>query len=170
MKTTKITKITKETKPLHSSKESHSPIHQFTDSHIHPPIYSLYTDGASRGNPGDSGAGIILKDSKGTTLKKIRKYLGRGTNNQAEYNALLLGLNLAKGAGAKKLNVYLDSELVVKQVRGEYRVKNSEIKPLHQNVMKMIQAFDKIDILHIPREINGEADLLANQAIDLKDD
>ncbi len=156
----KTTKMIKETKPLHSSKESDSP--------IHPPTYSLYTDGASRGNPGESGAGIVLKDSEGKTVKKIRKYLGVGTNNQAEYNALLLGLNLAKKTGAKKLNVHLDSELVVRQIKGEYRVKNSELKLLHQNVLKMFQEFDKINILHIPREMNREADLLANQAIDLR--
>lgn len=169
--------MTKVTVPHHFSKSSnlgpeqlnifrfsHSPTTKVTRS----PIYSLYTDGASRGNPGEGGAGMILKDSAGRTIKKMKRYLGRVTNNQAEYNALLLGLSMAKKIGAKELNVYLDSELVVKQIKGEYRVKNSEIKPLHQKVLKIFREFDKINIMHIPRELNGDADLLANQAIDLR--
>ncbi len=158
----KTAQMKKGTKPRHSFKEPATPGSQFT--------YSLYTDGASRGNPGEAGAGIILKNSSGRTVRRMRKYLGSMTNNQAEYNALLLGLNLARMSGVKNLSVYLDSELIVRQVNGEYRVKNPEIKPLYRKVLQMLQEFDKINILHVPREMNGEADSLANQAIDLKDE
>jgi len=133
--------------------------------HVKEPC-SLYTDGASRGNPGESGAGIILKDADGVILKKAGKYLGEGTNNRAEYEALILGLTLACDAGIKKLNVYLDSELVARQVKGEYRVKNSAIKPLYQKVLTLMKNFDKINIVNIPRELNWEADALANEAIE----
>ncbi len=156
----KMAKMTRVTKPHHYFKNPASPPSQF--------IYSLYTDGACRGNPGEAGAGVILKDSSGKTVKKMRKYLGFMTNNQAEYNALLLGLNLARTSGVRNLQVYLDSELVVRQVNGEYRVKSPEIKSLHRKVLKMLGEFDKINILYIPREMNGEADSLANQAIDLE--
>lgn len=161
--------MTKETGHLRYFKKNATTASASVHSTLHESqgTFSLYTDGASRGNPGKSGAGIVLKDSSGKTVKKIRKYLGIGTNNQAEYNALLIGLNLAKVEGAKKLNVYLDSELVVKQINGEYRVKNPEIKLLYQKVLKITREFDKINILHIPRELNGVADSLANKAIDL---
>lgn len=172
--TKKMTEKTKVTKPPHSS-ENKSTFRQLAFTlntrasmieSAGSQVYSLYSDGASRGNPGDSGAGIIIKDAQGRTVKRVRKYLGVGTNNSAEYKALLLGIKIAKSIGIKKLNVYLDSEIVARQIKGEYRVKEPGLKILHRKVLQIMRHFDKINIMKIPRELNREADLLANEAID----
>jgi len=126
----------------------------------------IHIDGASRGNPGYAGAGAIIKNSDGIILKKLTKYLGIATNNIAEYNALLLGLQYAKKIDVKSVKVYSDSELLVKQMNGEYRVKHPEIIKMFQKVMTLSSGFDKIIYTHIPRESNRDADLLANMAID----
>ncbi len=127
---------------------------------------SIYIDGASRGNPGEAGAGAILKDSRGKTLKKISRYLGVATNNVAEYQALLLGLKEAKKLGAKQLGIYSDSELLIKQIEGEYRVKSEHLKDLFRKAIKELKKFSRFAFFHIPREENKEADRLANRAID----
>lgn len=126
----------------------------------------INVDGASRGNPGESGAGVVIRDEKGNVIEKTCKYIGIATNNIAEYNALILALETAKQIGAKEVKIYSDSELMVKQIKGEYRVKNEGLKPLYQNVMSLLKDFKAYGIIHIEREKNTEADKLANQAID----
>jgi ribonuclease HI len=127
---------------------------------------TLYTDGASRGNPGPAGAGARVVDETGREVARAKRFLGRMTNNQAEYQALLLGLDLARKLAPAHLGIRLDSELVVKQLRGEYRVKDPHLADLFVRVRDMLNALAGYDILHVRRELNAEADRLANQAID----
>lgn len=124
----------------------------------------LNTDGASLGNPGPAGAGIVLRDAGGAILGELSRSLGKATNNEAEYRALILGLTEARSMGATRLKVLLDSELVVKQVQGLYRVKNRRLRPLYDRVMELLQDMEAYDILHIRRELNTEADSLASRA------
>ncbi|MDY6852649.1 MAG: ribonuclease HI family protein [Thermodesulfobacteriota bacterium] len=126
--------------------------------------WTLYTDGAARGNPGPAGAGAVLRDENGDLLAEVSRFLGRGTNNEAEYQGLIFGLEEALGLGARRLKMRLDSELVVKQVSGLYRVKNKRLRPLYQRVMALLQDLETYDILHIRREKNTEADALASRA------
>ena len=127
---------------------------------------SIYIDGAARGNPGPAGAGIIIKEN-GKTVKAIHKYLGDTTNNIAEYSALISGLQEAIALGYKNAELYLDSELAVQQLRGEYRVKDANIKVLFNKAVSLINQFDNIKIIKIERRDNKEADKLANKAINL---
>ncbi|MDD5136388.1 MAG: ribonuclease HI family protein [Candidatus Omnitrophica bacterium] len=127
----------------------------------------IYTDGGSRGNPGPAGIGVVIFDSRKKKLKECYKYLGETTNNNAEYNALICGLEEAKNLGADEVVVKLDSELVAKQLNGEYRVKNSDIKPLFEKAVAALKDFKSFEIQHIDREKNKEADKLANKAINL---
>jgi len=128
--------------------------------------YELYVDGASRGNPGASGAGAVIKDPEGNVVKTLKLYLGVQTNNRAEYNALILGLEEARAMGLKMLKVFADSELMVKQLNGEYAVRNKDLKPLFDRVNTLLHGLEKASIKHIPREENTLADGLANDAID----
>lgn len=128
--------------------------------------YQLYTDGGARGNPGPAGAGALLLAPDGTEVEAISAYLGELTNNQAEYRALLLGLQAAVDNDVRKLDVRMDSELIVRQMRGEYRVKDSGMKMLHQQAKQLVAKFDTISFRHIRRELNSDADALVNQAID----
>ncbi|MBR9689575.1 MAG: ribonuclease HI family protein [Candidatus Altiarchaeota archaeon] len=123
----------------------------------------LYTDGASRNNPGESGGGMVLIDGGHKWTKAV--YFGIKTNNESEYLALIEGLKLAKQHGAKELRIFMDSELIVKQLKGEYRVKKANLKPLFQQVKELLNGFEWT-IHHIVRNKNKEADRLANQAID----
>ena len=127
---------------------------------------SIYIDGAARGNPGPAGAGIILKEGD-NTIKTIHKYLGDTTNNIAEYSAAIYGLQEAITLGYKNAELYMDSELVAQQLRGDFRVKNSNIKPLFDKAIALINNFDSIKIIRIERRDNKEADKLANKAINL---
>jgi len=126
----------------------------------------IYFDGASRGNPGRAGAGIWVTDGEGKKVSEISRYLGHKTNNQAEYWALLLGLREAKRLRGKSLHIFTDSELVERQIKGIYRVRNLNLKALHRTVMQSLKAFSSVEIESIPREENREADRLANEAID----
>jgi len=126
--------------------------------------YILYTDGGARGNPGPGAIGIVLQKGDDVIIKKAR-YIGEVTNNQAEYQALILGLGEARKR-TKELKCLLDSELVVKQLNGEYRVKDEKLKPLFGKVKKLEEGFAKISFNHIPREKNKLADLLLNQELD----
>lgn len=127
----------------------------------------IHTDGAARGNPGPAGAGAVIATADGKVVAEVCRYLGDGvTNNQAEYRALLLALEEAKRAGATRVAIHADSELMVKQVRGEYRVKNGGIKPLHAEAMALLRGFGAYTISYLPREQNRRADQLANLAID----
>ena len=127
---------------------------------------SLYVDGAARGNPGPAGAGIVIKEGN-KTIKEIHKYLGDTTNNIAEYSALISGLEEAITLGYKNIKLYLDSELVAQQLRGDYRVKNSNIKLLFEKAITFINKLDDFKIIKIDRSDNKEADKLANKAINL---
>ena len=126
----------------------------------------IYIDGASRGNPGQAGAGVLITDGEGRRLGGISRFLGHKTNNEAEYWALLLGLGEAKRLKAASVQVFTDSELIARQVQGIYRVKDGKLKALHQTVMQNVNGFSFFQIESIPRELNQEADRLANQAID----
>jgi len=124
------------------------------------------TDGASRGNPGDAGAGAVVSDTDGKELVTVGEFIGRATNNEAEYHALLLGLRTAHKIGVTELECRVDSELVVKQVNGEYRVKKPELKVLHSQVMRLAKKFKSFSVRHVPRGSNTHADRLANEAVD----
>lgn len=128
-----------------------------------------FTDGASRGNPGDAGIGIILKDEQGTILARHAGSLGKATNNIAEYSALLACLKVAEETGCSRLVVHSDSELMVRQLKGEYRVKDAKLKKYFQKVHDLLQSAPfTFQIKHVPREQNREADQLANLGIDSK--
>jgi ribonuclease HI/probable phosphoglycerate mutase len=126
----------------------------------------LFTDGASRGNPGQAGAGAVLLDADGEELAARSIYLGTCTNNVAEYKALLLGLDEALGHGCTELAIALDSELIVRQIQGRYKVKNEVLLPLFQQVRERLDRFDTWSITHVPRTQNSRADQLANRGID----
>ena len=126
----------------------------------------LYTDGAARGNPGPAGAGAVILNPEGHVVAKIGKFLGDSTNNVAEYMGLILGLKRARAMGIKELEVYSDSELLVKQLAGEYAVKAEHLRPLHDEARALLQGFSFIQVRHIPREENAAADLMSNRAID----
>lgn len=126
----------------------------------------IHTDGASRGNPGDSGIGFVFFDAQGKTVKEDGRYLGLATNNVAEYTALLEALKEAATMGAKKIHVRSDSELMVKQINGQYRVKNEGLIPIFNEVKKRLVGFPEWEVRYVPREKNRRADELANQGID----
>jgi len=124
----------------------------------------LFIDGGARGNPGPAGIGAIAYKS-GKVLFEIGEYIGDTTNNTAEYFALIRGLEEALTHGVKNISVCSDSELLVRQINGQYKVKNEQLKMLHIHAKKLIKKFDKFIIHHIPREENKEADKLANLGI-----
>jgi ribonuclease HI len=126
----------------------------------------LYTDGAARGNPGPAGAGAVIVNPDGHIVAKVGKFLGDSTNNVAEYMGLILGLKRAKAMGIRELEVLSDSELVVKQLAGDYAVKAEHLLPLHDEVKALLKAFSWIQVRHIPREENAQADAMSNRAID----
>jgi len=125
---------------------------------------TLYIDGASKGNPGHAGIGVRI-ETGGEVLQEFGGYIGRATNNAAEYRALLRGLQMARDLSAECVSVRSDSELVVKQMNGSYRVKNAALLPLYREARALCRAFQSFDIKHIPRSANVEADRLANKGI-----
>ena len=129
-----------------------------------------YIDGGSRGNPGPAAAGFTLADSCGTQLQAKGLFLGKATNNVAEYTGFLKALEAAKHAGAKHLTVFSDSQLLVRQINGQYKVKSENIWPLFQKAVNLLNGFTSWQVQHIPREKNQRADKLVNQALDLKHD
>lgn len=129
---------------------------------------TIHTDGAARGNPGPAGAGAFIQDAAGEVVSEDCRYLGEATNNVAEYEALLLGLERAKELGARRLEMRADSELVVRQVRGEYRVRNPALQRLHARVVQLASEFESVEYRHVRREQNRDADRLANRAIDAR--
>ncbi|HHU69688.1 MAG TPA: ribonuclease HI family protein [Thermoanaerobacterales bacterium] len=126
---------------------------------------AIYTDGASQGNPGNAGIGIVIYDDNNNIVEEFSEYIGYTTNNIAEYTALKTALIKAINLKAKAVDLYLDSELVVKQINGEYKVKNKGLKPLYVAVKDLLKNFESYTINHIPREMNKEADRLANSGI-----
>ena len=127
---------------------------------------SINTDGASRGNPGPAAIGVTIKDDRGKLITSISQYIGVTTNNQAEYRAVILALEKAKDLEVEEIDFYLDSELVVSQLKGDYKVKNKELASLFVKIWNLAQQFKKVRYFHVPREENKEADRLANQAMD----
>ena len=126
----------------------------------------LFTDGASRGNPGLAGAGAVLLDSSGQEIAGRSRYLDQCTNNVAEYRALILGLETAIEFGCSQLAIFLDSQLIVRQILGQYKVKHPDLKPLFSEVKSLLTEFEGWKIAHVPREQNKRADELANIGID----
>ena len=124
------------------------------------------SDGAARGNPGPAGAGAVLFDGEGHVLERLGKFLGRQTNNVAEYQGLLLGLRRARELGAEELEVVADSELMIRQLSGAYQVRAPALRELHTEALTLLKAFRKVKLVHVPRAQNGEADEMSNRAID----
>ncbi|MBA7703759.1 Bifunctional protein [subsurface metagenome] len=127
----------------------------------------IFADGASRGNPGPAAIGATIKDKRGKLITFISQRIGRATNNQAEYRAIIAALEEAIRLGAKQVDIKTDSELIVKQINGEYRVKKATLKPLYQQVKQLQGLLKSFTITHIPRQQNIEADKLANKALDI---
>ncbi len=125
----------------------------------------INADGASLGNPGPAAIGATIKDEQGRLIASISQRIGRTTNNQAEYRALIAALQEAIELGAKQVDMHSDSELVVRQINGRYRVKNVALKPLYQQVKQLLSLLESFTITHIPRQQNTEADNLANIAL-----
>lgn len=125
-----------------------------------------YTDGASRGNPGNAGIGILLVDEKDNVIKEICEYIGQTTNNIAEYTAMVTALKEALEMNFDEIEVISDSELMVKQISGEYQVKNEGLKPLYKETRELLKQFKSFTVRHVRREHNKKADGLANRGID----
>ena len=128
--------------------------------------YRANIDGGSRGNPGPAAYGVVIRDAKGDVIAKLKKYIGRMTNNVAEYYGLIAALDYMQSQGIKALRIESDSELLVKQMRGQYKVRSPELQPLFERARKMSQALESFRIDHVYREQNREADALANEAMD----
>jgi len=125
----------------------------------------IFTDGVAEPNPGPAGIGAAIKDEKGNLIASISQAIGHATNNQAEYRAIIAALEKAIGLGAEQVDMRSDSELVVRQINGNYRVKNAALKPLYRHVKQLQSQLNDFTITHIPRRLNKEADRLAGQAL-----
>jgi ribonuclease HI len=151
-----------------------SPTHRgkdlFADAPAEPkPVaaaYRMNIDGGSRGNPGPASYGVVIRDGRGEIVAKLKKYIGRMTNNVAEYYGLIAALDYAESHSVKAIRIESDSELLVKQMRGQYKVKSEDLRPLFERALKMSKAFESFRIEHVYREQNREADALANEALD----
>ncbi len=132
-------------------------------------LLRLHVDGASRGNPGEAGFGVQVKAADGSEVAALYGYLGRATNNVAEYQALLHGLRFALDRGAREVEVFSDSELLVRQIGGRYRVKHPGLQPLFREAQALLARFERTRVSHVPREQNREADALANRAVDTRE-
>jgi ribonuclease HI len=126
----------------------------------------VHVDGGARGNPGPAAIGVVVTTAEGETVHAVGETIGTATNNVAEYRALLRGIELAREHGADRLEIYGDSELVVKQIRGEYKVKDAGLKPLHAEARAALAEVGEWSFDHVRRENNADADLLVNQALD----
>ena len=127
---------------------------------------NIFIDGACRGNPGPSSIGVLIQDERGSTLKEHHRFIGEHTNNVAEYTALLDALKLAKTLGGTKLHIRSDSQLLVRQFSGQYKVKNARLLGFLIEIQGLRREFLSVDLVHIPREQNTSADALANAALD----
>ncbi|HEX2239531.1 MAG TPA: ribonuclease HI family protein [Actinomycetota bacterium] len=127
---------------------------------------SLYCDGGARGNPGPAGIGVVLLSEDGNLLAQLARSIGHATNNVAEYTALIAGLELAQARGVTDLDVFLDSELVVSQLKGEWKIKKDQLRSLAARAELLLNRFENFSISHVPRAQNADADKLANQAMD----
>lgn len=128
----------------------------------------IFVDGAARGNPGPAGIGVALLNEKGKTVAEIEKYIGEATNNVAEYLGVIYGLQEAVHKKARKAVLHLDSQLIARQLKGEYKVKDRNLKKFFDLALNLFREFDKVEVVEISREKNKQADSLANKAINLK--
>ncbi|MBI3180922.1 MAG: ribonuclease HI family protein [Myxococcales bacterium] len=128
----------------------------------------VYSDGAARGNPGPAGAGAVLVEPSGQVVDRLGKYLGVQTNNYAEYMGLLLGLRRARELGVREVEVFADSELMIRQLGGRYQVKSPTLRPLYEEALRLLNDFSRVKLVHVPREMNTAADEMSNRAIDEK--
>lgn len=126
---------------------------------------TVYADGGARGNPGPAAIGVVVIDGQGNIIERVSRYIGRSTNNQAEYAALIAGLEAAIKLRAEETYIYLDSELLVKQLQGRYAVKSPHLMPLFQRARSLLDRLPRATISHVPREANKLADALVNQAL-----
>lgn len=133
---------------------------------LQPDAYIVYTDGGSRGNPGPSSAGYVIMNRENEVVDQGGTYLGITTNNQAEYHGVMIGLEKALALGARKVDIRVDSLLVVNQMNGIYKIKNRELWPIHKKIQKLISKFDKVIFSHIKREFNQVADSMVNKVLD----
>jgi len=131
-----------------------------------PAAFRANIDGGSRGNPGPAAYGVVIRDGSGELVAKLKKYIGRMSNNVAEYYGLIAALDYAQAHKIRALRIESDSELLVKQMRGQYKVKSADLQPLFERAKKMMQGFESFRIDHVYREQNREADALANEALD----
>ena len=142
----------------------------FADSPAEPknatPAHQANIDGAARGNPGPASYGVVIRDGQGELVARLKKYIGRMTNNVAEYYGLIAALDYAQSHNIRALRVESDSELLVKQMQGQYKVKSEDLRPLFERAKKMSMGFESFRIDHVYREQNREADALANEALD----
>ena len=129
-------------------------------------VHRANIDGGSRGNPGPAAYGVVIRDGRGEIVAKLKKYIGRTTNNVAEYYGLIAAMDYAQSHSIRALRIESDSELLVKQMRGQYKVKSEDLRPLFERAQKMSKALDSFRIEHVYREQNREADALANEALD----
>jgi ribonuclease HI len=130
------------------------------------PAYQANIDGGSRGNPGPAAYGVVIRDPRGEIVARLKKYIGNNTNNVAEYFGLIAALDYAQTHGIGALRIESDSELLVKQLEGKYKVKSEDLRPLFERAKKMSQTLESFRIAHVYREQNREADALVNQALD----
>ncbi|HYH95111.1 ribonuclease HI family protein [Hyalangium sp.] len=152
--------------PQADSPTVESPTAEESPARVATPRLRLYSDGAARGNPGPSGAGAVLVEPGGQVVAKVGKYLGHQTNNYAEYMGLLLGLRHAKSLGAKEIEIFADSELLIRQLGGRYQVKSATLRPLYEEAVKLLNDFSRVKLVHVPRAMNAAADEMSNRAID----
>ncbi|NQT32579.1 MAG: ribonuclease HI family protein [Candidatus Omnitrophica bacterium] len=131
-------------------------------------LLKIFADGGSRGNPGPAGVGAVLFDETGKRVAEVSRYIGIATNNVAEYLSAIYGLQEAVHLKAKEVKLHLDSQLIARQLKGEYKVKNADLKKFFDLAVNLFREFDKLDIIEVPREQNKEADELVNKALDLK--
>ncbi len=137
-----------------------------TAAGVHPEEVKIFSDGGSRGNPGPSASGFVVLDMEDTVLVEKGVYLGVTTNNVAEYTALKLALEECRKMGVRRIHAYLDSLLVVNQLKGIFKIKNRDLWPIHDSINKLAETFDEIEFSHVPREFNKLADAEVNKALD----
>lgn len=134
---------------------------------LHPPLRLVaFADGASRGNPGPASYGAVVYDDQGGELRGLGATIGRGTNNVAEYRGAIAAVEAAIELGATELELNMDSQLIVRQIEGSYRVRNAALRPLFRQLQDLLNQLDAFKIQHVPREQNTRADALANAALD----
>jgi ribonuclease HI len=130
------------------------------------PVVEVFSDGAARGNPGPAGAGAVVRSPDGRVIARVGKFLGTQTNNVAEYEGLLIGVQKALDLGAKEVRIFADSLLVISQLRGEWKIKHPGLRPFYDRAKELLKKFDRVTLQHVRRELNTQADEMSNRAID----